>query len=261
MSDAGNSSPLPLEIEEILNLYRTCFEATVKFCSLRSISIFQPSPFSNNNVWEVYQDRFSRIPNLPPPDMTEKSRQMYTKKGQKAYKKWNLCDTFCLLLHDVLKKILKDYGALTLWAIVRPRPELILVPKHMRPAKLQQHLHYLSHSVFFILKDKRVLVFDGSVQQYGWNSSTWLLDSEEFWEQHGDPGGEWHKNTSDLEHMRQMICAQDNGYWSLIFWSFSEMFEQLDWGMLKEMSPVARVRYVRAEAERRASAAARATWG
>lgn len=107
MSDADKPSPLPLEIEEILNLYRLCFETAVKSCSLRSISIFQPSPFSNDNVWEVYQDKFSRTPNLPPSRMTAKSRQMYAEKGYKAYKKWNLCDTFCLLLHDVLKLVLQ----------------------------------------------------------------------------------------------------------------------------------------------------------
>lgn len=145
-----------------------------------------------------------------------------------------------------------------------PRPHITLIPGHMRPAQLQKQLRQLSHSVFLILtKDKTVQVFDGSVEQYGWDSSSWLLDSDKFWEQHGLPTeeGGWYEDSSDLERMRRTICAQAGGYWSLVFWSFSEMFQELDWELLKEMSPVARVKHVRAEADKRASVAARATWG
>ena len=60
--------------------------------------------------------------------------------------------------------------------------------------------------------------------------------------------------------MRSAIFTQDDGYWGIIFRSFEEMLKEMDWELLETMSPVARVRYVRAQAEKRASAAASRTW-
>ncbi|KAF1843242.1 uncharacterized protein K460DRAFT_418345 [Cucurbitaria berberidis CBS 394.84] len=179
-----------------------------------------------------------------------------TEAEKKAYKKWNLCDTFCLLLHEVLEKHLQrkqaylssifelnnnvnypGYGATTDWIAVTPRPRITLVSGHVQPKVL------LHSALFVCTKEGDQYAFDGTGEQFGWSSSSWLLDREDFWEQHAVAAKKWQWGDVNSETMRRMICAQDNGYWSLIIWSFDEMFESIGGVVLEKMSPVARVKY------------------
>lgn len=102
MSSASASASSALEIEEVLNLYRVCFESAVKFYRPKSIINFklikknsQPKAI----IWSVVQGASAvKLDQLP---------SHMTKEQKKAYRKWNLCDTFCLLLHEPLRRHLK----------------------------------------------------------------------------------------------------------------------------------------------------------
>lgn len=104
MSAARASPSFTLEIEETLNFYRVCFESAVTFYrpkSLRAfdISNFKHESYPNANVWRVYQGLSTVRLNQLPSHMTNAQK--------KAYRKWNLCDTFCLLLQEPLKRHLE----------------------------------------------------------------------------------------------------------------------------------------------------------
>lgn len=152
------------------------------------------------------------------------------------------------------------YGATVTWLVVKPRPQIFLVSGDVSPDVFEQYLPSLWHSALKVrMGPNKSWALDGSVEQLGWDSSSWLLDLDDFWKQHAERKG-WQFNDADVNAMRNEIFRQDNGYWRGIFRSFEEMLEGMDWEMLEKISPVARVKHVRSEANKTASAAERMAW-
>jgi hypothetical protein len=81
------------KLKEILSFYRICFEAVVEAERRPSVTSFRRNP-DDPRRWDVYPD-FDTEGGLP----ADASAEVVA-----AYKKWNLCEHFCLMLYAAVKK-------------------------------------------------------------------------------------------------------------------------------------------------------------
>jgi hypothetical protein len=84
------------KLEQILNIYRICFEAAVKARRAPTVTAFVPHP-EHGDFWSVYLDPAAQ--GALPPGISEDL--------ERAYKKWNLCDNFAAMLFSTLREHLK----------------------------------------------------------------------------------------------------------------------------------------------------------
>lgn len=100
MSSSTPSTSHPYTFDEFLLLCLSTFDAAVKACRRRSVTSFTQNPHFEH-VWNVnYSETVDSFGELP----VGTSEEM-----EKAFKKWNLCDHFCLFLY----RFLKDYAEST----------------------------------------------------------------------------------------------------------------------------------------------------
>jgi hypothetical protein len=82
------------KLRELLSIYRICFEAAAEACSFPSVASFRPNPV-NERAWDMFLDyNTTRRGDIPADTRAEVAA---------ACKKWSLCDSFCLMLYEVLK--------------------------------------------------------------------------------------------------------------------------------------------------------------
>jgi hypothetical protein len=82
------------KLRELLSIYRICFEA----CSFPSVASFRPNP-DEERAWDMFPDYNTTSRGEIPADTSAEVAA--------ACKKWSLCDSFCLMLYEVLKRHLK----------------------------------------------------------------------------------------------------------------------------------------------------------
>jgi hypothetical protein len=96
MERSNSSSLSPLEFQNLLNVYRLCFEAAIKAHRAPSVTAFSQHT-KYHDVWRVYEDKrtHGKIPLGAHKILVN------------AYNKWNLCDHFCAMIFDALRKHLE----------------------------------------------------------------------------------------------------------------------------------------------------------
>ncbi|CAE7175190.1 hypothetical protein CFE70_005285 [Pyrenophora teres f. teres 0-1] len=225
------------ELEEILNLLRICFATATATANFQAYgdTVFEKIVYDSTVI-----RRFWRASDNPPHQAIDPDDLLRRQFSQSL-----MCDHFALCMSYVLGDILRQHGfqATTRWVIFDPNPRLVFVYK-------DAGIVCPKHSVMEItLNDGRVLYFDGTGEQFGWSSSSWLLGRSEFLRQHvrnQNPqfapeivGEQW-------EFVREF--ALDGGFMSRIIPALWAMLMDLDWGTLEKMSPCKRARYVSAMA-------------
>ena len=93
--------------------------------------------------------------------------------------------------------------------------------------------------------------------QFGWEEGSRILPKETFCQQRVVGGEEWEDDGPFWKETWDDMAYYDR-YWARVFPALWDMFEHLAWWELDSMSPAERVRYIRAEAEKRAAAASSA---
>ena len=96
LSSKSNSSN-SLTIEEVLQVYLSTWNATVKHLRPFSVTSFQEADENGNKVIKVTQDPRSRG-SVPPETSTDR---------ETAYKKLDQCDMFCWVMYDRLSEHLQ----------------------------------------------------------------------------------------------------------------------------------------------------------
>jgi hypothetical protein len=85
------------ELKDILNVYRLCFEAAIDAFRAPSVTAFSQHP-DHDNFWRVYGDAATsgHMPKGTHQELLD------------AYRKWNMCDDFCVMVFGALRKHLKS---------------------------------------------------------------------------------------------------------------------------------------------------------
>jgi hypothetical protein len=94
-----------------------------------------------------------------------------------------------------------DFNAHVRWIQVGVRPVFAfqLGPEPFR---------LLRHAVLqIILPDGQILYFDGSVEQFGWYSDTWLVEQDYFLQHHIDEFSYWVNVGEDFEQRKKDVGA------------------------------------------------------
>jgi hypothetical protein len=97
MARSKTSSLSSSKLKDILNVYRICFEAAVEAERKPSVTGLSQHP-SNERVWRIYQDCTTSW------DVPDGASEAFVE----AYKKWSLCDNFCVMVYDALKEHVKS---------------------------------------------------------------------------------------------------------------------------------------------------------
>jgi hypothetical protein len=88
----------PSQLREILNVYRICFEAAVDAERKPSVTGLSQHP-RNERTWRVYQNYKTSW---------EAPYGAASEAFVAAYKKWALCDNFCVMAYGALKEHLES---------------------------------------------------------------------------------------------------------------------------------------------------------
>ncbi|KAH5240537.1 hypothetical protein HBI42_164510 [Parastagonospora nodorum] len=242
MARSKTSSLSSSKLKDILNVYRICFEAAVKAERKPSVTGLSQHP-SNERVWRIYQDCTTSW------DVPDGASKAFVE----AYKKWSLCDNFCVMVYDALKEHLKKYNADVSWRIISPNPVFSFLSG-------DDELRQYSHSVVVVeTKEGKTFIFDCTGEQFGWNGSEWLMELEEFSERMDED--ELPDRQGSLGFTRRVISKQPDGYWPRIFTTFSQMFKAFNWEGLPLEDPALALRAISSTAAERAEAAALESWG
>jgi len=109
------------------------------------------------------------------------------------------------------------------------------------------------HSVLLIeTQDDETLIFDGTVEQFGWAKDTWLQSVEDFVDtrlnQHASPS--WGFASGNVrEIIWDEIQGDEQRFWVAVRARMDELFAELDWDDLREMGDEKRVEKVAAQAK------------
>ena len=117
------------------------------------------------------------------------------------------------------------------------------------------------HSVLHILKkDDTSIIFDGTVEQFGWEASKAISNLEDFCAQCTLDGDG--KDGSCRARLRDYyIKFADGGYWREAVPGLLELLRETNWNSLATMPAEARAEAIRRDAGARAQIVANQLWG
>ncbi|KAH7071022.1 hypothetical protein FB567DRAFT_598280 [Paraphoma chrysanthemicola] len=261
-----------MDVEQILNLFRICFDAAANGFRRPRVRDFHRKPRDGLDIRQVCVTRASRNQNQVPVGTPEYLRQ--------AYMKWNLCDHFCYIVLEAVRRAIQsekmtsisylkmawlikrllEHGATAQWIRILPMPNVALEDPTSPPEKV----FLTAHSIIKIkLSDDTLLYFDGIMAQYAWNPESWLLAYQEWYESHVDQTTGIVEVDEELKMSRcnNSIRGDPCGYWNTMTGSLWDMFLDLDWSSLAKMSPIQRVKIVRQLAQERVADVASNVYG
>lgn len=120
------------------------------------------------------------------------------------------------------------------------------------------------HSVLLVTeRDGQQSIMDGTLEQYGWPSETWLQSLTDFAATRLDISEEpyWGFAAEEEKESTRDIAAQvDGGYWGVVNERMTKLFAELDWDELRCLGTAERVERVKKQAEEAFAGASEETW-
>ena len=264
MTLSSNTNPSNgLTIEEVLQVYLSAWNATINHLRPLSVTSFEEAGENGDKVIKINQDSRSRGC-IPPKTSTER---------ETAYKKLDQCDMFCWVMYETLSEHLQrikktydrcfleifanrptlEYDANVCWAVFTPRPVSTFAIEGSPIASRHSVLHILTN-------DDRSIIFDGTVEQFGWEASKAISSLEDFSAQCTLDGDG--KDESCRARLRDYyIKFADGGYWCEAIPGLLELLRGTDWDSLAVMPAEARAEAIRSDADARAQNVADRLWG
>lgn len=119
------------------------------------------------------------------------------------------------------------------------------------------------HSVLLVTaRDGTEMVMDGTLQQYGWASETWLQSFSDFLATRVDTRktpycGFPSEERKDIT--REYASITDGGYWAVAQERMTKLFGELDWEELRSLGTAERLKRVKKQADERFAGANKET--
>ncbi|KAF2850578.1 hypothetical protein T440DRAFT_376589, partial [Plenodomus tracheiphilus IPT5] len=235
-----------LTIEQVLWIYLICFNAAANAAPPYLLAYAQHvrHPGVELPVWQVWT-----VNDLHNPPEDHSKISFAPEWLPDALVKKDLCDHFALLFEDeVHQKLQADFGARARWIQYFPIIDFILATFDS-----DHQLEKPLHSALVIQQPNGInMVFDGSLEQFGWRKETWLQSEADFLatrlDQTEDPCWEYASDQTRSETREAMLHA-DGGLWEQLRIRMEELFGELEWDKLKETGHEQRTAAVKAQAE------------
>ena len=234
--DTTTLLPTPaFEFEEILNLLRVCFETAMVDYWDPSACVFEPLIYNSRTRADVSRVRSATS---PPPQVMEHSTQ-HLRRFSKAL----LCNHFTFFMSHIVRDLLalQGFQVATRWVEFDPN-RLLIFKFHDGDTEC------VSHSVLEIsLEDGRIVYFDGTGEQFGWPSKSWLLEKDDYFNLHVSRENTHLKTNmspTQYDELRKSIMETHKDIGGKMFGAMWDMFIQMDWQSLGRISPCKRVRHI-----------------
>jgi hypothetical protein len=245
---AASSSTQPaaqLTIEELLEVPLLCFEAAADTLpQLLAYAKPLPKRASPNGVPSYVVWRNNDLKTNPPSPAELASTGFPPESLPAAVARMNLCDTFAMLLEKEVSWLMKDVGGRAEWLVLQPRPDFALYTCWEGTPFVPR-----SHSVLQItLKDGTKMIMDGTLEQFGWPRSTWLLSFADF---RLERMGGWSEPVRETARrmIQRSFKTKDHGLWAEMQARMEELFGELNWDKIKSLPRGERVKTVKEQAE------------
>ncbi|KAH9883168.1 hypothetical protein J1614_000024, partial [Plenodomus biglobosus] len=236
---SSSTSSTSMMIEQVLNVYLGCFNAAADAAPPLLFSYTQQLQYPEVELpaWRIWTvDDL----NNPPEDLHNIS--FAPEWMPEALKKKDLCDHFALLFEAEVDRKLQDFGASAQCIQYFPAVEFILAT--FGPHQLSMPLH----STLLINKqDGNAIVFDGSLEQFGWHKETLLQPEQDFLATREPACG--FATQKSRTKTRVAIQNGDKGIWEHLRIRMDELFRELDWDELDKMDDEKRNEAVKRQAE------------
>ncbi|CAO2652712.1 Nn.00g021230.m01.CDS01 [Neocucurbitaria sp. VM-36] len=243
----NTTTPAPqLSLQEVLQIYLLCFDAAVEALPPFALAYAVPCTYANVEVpvwllWSAYD-----LDDPPADPFSLSFPPEYVVDGML---KKDMCDWFCWLLEvEVDKKLRELFGAAATWVQCRPRIPFLLANRFG-----ENQLVIPVHSLLFITtQDGKEMVMDGTLQQYGWASDSWLQSWSDFFEARLDTRTEPFcglASEETKESTEESAEVADGGYWAVAKERMTDLFREIDWEELRSLGVVERLERVKKQAD------------
>ncbi|KAF2621367.1 hypothetical protein BU25DRAFT_354605 [Macroventuria anomochaeta] len=241
---------LSIALDHVLTVFLLCFEAAINtfpfYPPLLSTTRLVPSntiPWlpSHIKVWEFTRDYEASL-KISPHNLGD--LPTWYRGVDRALRKTDRCDHFCLLLDSAFRAKLEEHNLGTSrWVRFPPRPLALFAEIKPNQSSPTSHLEELDeippamHSVLEITTTNGAkLIFDGTPEQFGWSNSAWTLDKGDI-EKYYVEGevGMMHFADEEKRALKRLVLEQDQTPWETLFGRMEELLSEMNWEAFKEL--------------------------